>query len=93
MTTVASTVVRRGRGRRRDRILYQHLADELVGLIDTRTLRAGDRLPSVRAYSRQKRVSLATVLRAYQLLEDRGYLEVRPQSGHYVSAAGGRLAP
>jgi DNA-binding transcriptional MocR family regulator len=92
MTTVASTV-RRGRTRRRDRVLYQRLADELVGLMETRTLRPGDRLPSVRSYSRQKRVSLATVLRTYQLLEDRGYLEVRPQSGHYVSATGGQLAP
>jgi DNA-binding transcriptional MocR family regulator len=74
-------------------VLYQRLADELVGLIETRVLRPGDRLPSVRTYSRQKRVSLATVLRTYQLLEDRGYLEVRPQSGHYVSATGGQLAP
>ena len=92
MTTVTSTV-RRGRTLRRDRVLYQRLADELVGLIETRVLRPGDRLPSVRTYSRQKRVSLATVLRTYQLLEDRGYLEVRPQSGHYVSTTGGQLAP
>lgn len=92
MTTVTSTV-RRGRTLRRDRVLYQRLADELVGLIETRVLRPGDRLPSVRTYSRQKRVSLATVLRTYQLLEDRGYLDVRPQSGHYVSTTGGMLAP
>ncbi len=92
MTTVTSTV-RRGRTLRRDRVLYQRLADELVGLIETRVLRPGDRLPSVRTYSRQKRVSLATVLRTYQLLEDRGYLEVRPQSGHYVSTTRGQLAP
>lgn len=62
-------------------------------MIQSRSLRAGDRLPSVRTYSRQKRVSLATVLRTYQLLEDRGYLEVRPQSGHYVSATPAALAP
>lgn len=92
MTTATSTV-RRGRALRRDRVLYQRLADELVGLIESRVLRPGDRLPSVRTYSRQKRVSLATVLRTYQLLEDRGYLEVRPQSGHYVSTTGGQLAP
>jgi DNA-binding transcriptional MocR family regulator len=68
-------------------VLYQRLADELAGLIERRALRAGDRLPSVRGYSRQKRVSLATVLRTYQVLEDRGYVEVRPQSGHYVRGA------
>jgi len=89
--TATSTVLRRRP--RREQVLYQRLANELVGLIETRSLRAGDRLPSVRTYSRQKRVSLATVLRAYQLLEDRGYLEVRPQSGHYVSATPAGLAP
>jgi DNA-binding transcriptional MocR family regulator len=67
--------------------LYQRLADELALLIEQRALRPGDRLPSVRGYSRQKRVSLATVLRTYQVLEDRGYVEVRPQSGHYVRGA------
>ncbi|HET8625196.1 MAG TPA: PLP-dependent aminotransferase family protein [Gemmatimonadales bacterium] len=87
MTTVTGTVSRRGPARRRDQVLYQRLADELAGLIDRRALRPGDRLPSVRGYSRQKRVSLATVLRTYQVLEDRGYVEVRPQSGHYVRGA------
>ncbi len=59
--------------------------------MESGALRPGDRLPSVRGYSRQKRVSLATVLRTYQVLEDRGYVEVRPQSGHYVR--GGPLLP
>jgi DNA-binding transcriptional MocR family regulator len=84
MTAVTGTVGRRGPARRRERVLYERLAEELAGLIERRALRPGDRLPSVRGYSRQKRVSLATVLRTYQVLEDRGYVEVRPQSGHYV---------
>src|SRR5687768_6998743 len=87
MVTATSTVHRRGPARRRDQVLYERLADELAGLIERRALRPGDRLPSVRGYSRQKRVSLATVLRTYQVLEDRGYVEVRPQSGHYVRGA------
>jgi DNA-binding transcriptional regulator YhcF (GntR family) len=87
MTTVTGTVARRGPTRRREGVLYQRLADEMAGLIERRALRPGDRLPSVRGYSRQKRVSLTTVLRTYQVLEDRGYVEVRPQSGHYVRGA------
>lgn len=67
-------------------LLYRRLADEVADLVDRRVLRPGERLPSVRSTSRQRRVSPATVLRAYQVLEDRGYLEVRPQSGHYVRA-------
>ena len=87
MTTATRTVSRPAGEPRRDGVLYQRLADELAGLIERRALRPGDRLPSVRGYSRQKRVSLATVLRTYQVLEDRGYVQVRPQSGHYVRGA------
>jgi DNA-binding transcriptional MocR family regulator len=49
-------------------------------------LRPGDRLPSVRELRRERGVSPATVTHAYQLLEARGLIETRPQSGHYVSA-------
>jgi DNA-binding transcriptional MocR family regulator len=38
----------------------------------------------VRRLSRQKQVSVSTVLQAYQVLEDRGLIEARPQSGYYV---------
>lgn len=93
MASVTSTV-RSQRGRPRARApLYRRLFDELAALIDADALRPGDRLPSVRLFARQKRVSLATVLRVYQLLEDRGYVEVRPQSGHFVSASRLSSAP
>ena len=55
-------------------------------MIATGALRPGDRLPGVRGLSLQRRVSLSTVLAAYRRLEDRGVVEVRPQSGHYVAA-------
>jgi len=64
--------------------LYQQLADELAAQIDAGRLRPGERLPSVRRTSRQRGVSVSTVVQAYQLLEGRGLVEARPQSGHYV---------
>ena len=64
--------------------LYQQLADELGAQIDAGRLRPGERLPSVRRTSRQRGVSVSTVVQAYQLLEGRGLVEARPQSGHYV---------
>src|SRR4051794_25412210 len=73
------------------RALYERLADDLAGLVATGTLKVGDRLPSVRRLSRQRGVSISTVLQAYLLLESRGLIETRPQSGHYVRA--GRPAP
>lgn len=65
--------------------LYRQLADELAGQVANGALRPGDRLPGVRGLARQRRVSLSTVLAAYRRLEDRGVIEVRPQSGHYVA--------
>lgn len=67
--------------------LYQSLAGEIAGLITAGTLRPGDRIPSVRELSRSKDASVSSVLSAYRVLEDRGLVESRPQSGYYVRAA------
>ena len=64
--------------------LYHQLADQIHELVRAGTLRAGDRVPSVRRLSSQQRVSVSTVLQAYQRLEDIGVIEARPQSGYYV---------
>jgi len=64
--------------------LYKSVAGDISVLIDAGTLLPGDRVPSVRRLSRQKRVSISTVLQAYRLLENRGVIEARPQSGYYV---------
>ncbi len=64
--------------------LYQSLAYRLAALIECGTLRSGDRIPSVRRVSQQEKVSIATALQAYRLLENRGLIEARPQSGYYV---------
>ena len=66
--------------------LYLELADSLQHLIEQGTLRAGHRVPSVRRMSLQRDVSIATVIQAYTQLENRGFLEARPQSGYYVKA-------
>jgi DNA-binding transcriptional MocR family regulator len=65
--------------------LYEELAGHLSGLISDGTLRAGERVPSVRDLVRERRVSPATAMRAYQLLEAKGLVETRPRSGYYVS--------
>ncbi len=68
----------------RPKPLYAGLADSLQALIADGTLRPGHRIPSVRRMAGSRGVSIATVLQAYTLLEARGYLEARPQSGFYV---------
>ncbi|MBF0538259.1 MAG: PLP-dependent aminotransferase family protein [Nitrospirae bacterium] len=64
--------------------LYRQVAAEIEHLIEQGTFRPGERIPSVRSTKRQRGVSLATVLAAYGLLEDRGVIEAHPQSGYYV---------
>ena len=67
-----------------DQNLYEQVADRIRGLIKEGTLQPGDRLPSVRKLREQWSVSVSTVLEAYRLLEDRGFISARPQSGYYV---------
>ncbi len=64
---------------------YEQLAELIAGMIDNGALAPGTRLPSVRAVSEQHRISISTALQAYHLLEDRGILVARPQSGFYVA--------
>ena len=64
--------------------LYEQVAHRVANLIEHGTFRPGDRIPSVRKLSRQQDVSITTILEAYRLLEDRGLIEARPQSGYYV---------
>ena len=56
----------------------------LGSLIRQGTYPPGARIPSVRQMSEQQDVSVSTVLQAYSLLESRGLIEARPQSGYYV---------
>ena len=63
---------------------YEHLADELAGMITERVLRPGDRLPSVRQLAQEKRLSVSTVVQALRQLEERGMVDARPQSGFFV---------
>ncbi|MGG6241648.1 PLP-dependent aminotransferase family protein [Nodosilinea sp. AN01ver1] len=67
-----------------NQVLYEQVADRLQRLITDGTLKPGDRLPSVRKLRSQLSVSTSTVMEAYRLLEDRGMVVVRPQSGYYV---------
>jgi len=64
--------------------LYQQLADDLSNLIRQGALRPGDRVPSVREVSRERGLSPATIIHAYELLEGQGLIETRPRSGYFV---------
>jgi DNA-binding transcriptional MocR family regulator len=67
--------------------LHESLAQELARAIRSGGLKVGDALPSVRALCRTRRISTATVQRAYEHLIDDGLIESRPRSGYFVRAA------
>src|SRR6187399_2385439 len=64
--------------------LYLEVSDRIEQLIANKALQVGDRLLSVRALSKEQGISLSTAFQAYYLLESKGLIEARPQSGYYV---------
>jgi DNA-binding transcriptional MocR family regulator len=65
--------------------LYLAVAEDLAQLISAGSLRASDRVPSVRELARQRRISITTAVASLRELEQRGLLEARPKSGYFVA--------
>lgn len=72
---------------------YVEVADRIEALIDKQLLKVGDRLPSVRALSKEQGISLSTAFQAYYSLESKGLIEARPQSGYYVKFSSNHIHP
>ncbi len=68
--------------------LHASLSEKLRRQIASGTFRPQERLPSIRKLGRETGLSVTTVVRALQSLEDEGLIEGRPRSGYIV-----RLAP
>lgn len=74
-------------------LLYERVARIVETQISSGTLRANERIPSVRSMSRTAKVSVSTVVQAYVHLENIGLIEARPQSGFYVRTPQPRRLP
>jgi len=66
--------------------LYERLAADIDDAIQKGLFKSGEKVPSIRAASKSYNLSISTVLHAYLLLESRGVIESRPQSGYFVRA-------
>ncbi|CDG21409.1 Transcriptional regulator containing a DNA-binding HTH domain and an aminotransferase domain [Xenorhabdus poinarii G6] len=64
---------------------YEIIADEVATAITNGQLQPGTRIRSIRAYANSRNISINTVKTAYRLLEDRGLIVARPQSGYFVN--------
>lgn len=65
--------------------LYMQLYQSIKSDITTGSIKAGERLPSLRSLSQSLGISITTVQLAYNQLLVEGYTVSRPQSGYYVS--------
>ena len=63
---------------------YSEVAERIETLIEQEIFKVGDKLLSVRALSKEQGISLSTAFQAYYVLESKGLIEARPQSGYYV---------
>ncbi|MDT0644811.1 PLP-dependent aminotransferase family protein [Zunongwangia sp. F363] len=70
---------------------YLRIAEVIERQILNNTLRAGDKIPSLRTLCREYGVSQNTALNAYYYLEGKMLIEARPQSGYYVSFSNARI--
>lgn len=64
--------------------LYLQIVDEVIRQIAQGHLKSGDQLPSRRALAEHLKVSLNTVINAYDQLTDEGYIVPKERSGYYV---------
>lgn len=72
--------------RQESRYLYRQVADLIRDMRDNGTLKAGDRIPSLRNLAETLGISIPTVRQAYEELERIGLLESRPKSGYYLTS-------
>lgn len=65
--------------------LYTALASRIRAMIDEGVLRPGEKVFSVRQASKKYNVSVSTVIKAYEILEQDGVIDSHPQSGYFVT--------
>lgn len=72
--------------------LYQQLRNEIVRGIAQEELAPGDALPSVRNLASDLGINLHTVNKAYALLRDEGYVEMKGRKGALVAQSAAAAA-
>lgn len=67
--------------------LYEQIENQLKEQILQGKLEQGSSLPSIRMMAKELKVSIITVKRAYEELEQEGFIETAPGKGSFVSMA------
>ena len=69
-----------------DSPLYQQIKDQIKDAILKEELVEGDALPSIRAFANDLKVSVLTIRRVYEELEQEGFITSQVGIGTFVSA-------
>lgn len=65
--------------------IYEQITSQIKGMIMNQTLAASDPLPSIRLLAKELRISVITTKRAYDDLEQEGFITTLPGKGSFVS--------
>lgn len=68
------------------RPLYEQIVTQVKMKIMSGELKAGEALPSIRALAKSLQISVLTVQKAYDILQEDGFMETTAGKGCYVSA-------
>ena len=71
--------------------IYEQITDQIKTLIRNGELKENDNLPSVRALSKELKISALTVKKAYDYLENEGFTITVHGKGTYVAATNSDL--
>ena len=71
--------------------IYAQITDQIKAKILSGELREGDALPSIRLLAKELRISVITPKRAYEDLEQGGYLATLPGKGSFVAPQNAEL--
>lgn len=71
--------------------IYEQIIDQIKKEIIQNTLKENESLPSVRTLSRELKISALTVKKAYDLLEEEGFIITVHGKGSYVTSVNPQL--
>ena len=71
--------------------IYEQIVDQIKRLIREGKLKENDNLPSVRTLSKELKISALTVKKAYDSLENEGFVVTIHGKGTYIAAANAEL--
>lgn len=69
-----------------NRPLYDQIASQIKAAIMSGELSAGEPIPSMRSLAKSLHISVLTVQKAYETLQNEGFIETTAGKGCYVSA-------